>query len=346
MKTVLEPDFSHATTVLAKLFAEGGRLTTNSQGLSLGIRIAALISAGSSVKVSLEGITEFHGRAVHSMLSEVFSIFGVDHVNRMLLILADRSAPYALGLPLHVSEAVAHFREQEQKMPPQPVTPQVLGSDGEAAAPLTILPKPHQTKEPETFGAPPAKNEVEEVLESKIAKYAQAPTHIDDVSGESSVRLWDEDRLVVSISVSKDGTVRDITGVMRPREESNASGAGNWQDKMLGRMDAKCMQEATAARIKVEKSQEAATYEVDIDEKFRLSEWEEFVRWANSGLGVKTLGEHDAAWKAWQLRAAIQRGEVEASRQAAAGARRDKRLALVWVSIVWAGVCAVIFWRK
>jgi hypothetical protein len=298
MRTVPEPTFPEATAVLSRLVAPDGRITTHEQGLLLGRRIAELIDAGASVKVSLEGITEFHGPAVHSMLSEVFSLVGVDYANRKLVIVADRSAPYALGLPLHVSEAVAKFREQEQMMDPQPATTQVLGSDGEPAVTLTLLPKPLETKEPQTFGAPPVKNEVEEVL----AKQEGTGT-----SGKSSKWLND-------LQAAREKRLKDE------------------------------MEEA--ARVKVEKSQEPITYEVEMDEKARVREWEEFLRWAHSGLGVKTPVEHEAAWKAWQLRAAIQQGEIEYWAANTKAAKRNTVLALVWAGIAWAFAAAVVFWRK
>jgi len=251
MKTIPELDLSNATTVLASVFAEGGRLTTHAQGLSLGRRIHTLIDRGASVRVSLDGITEFHGPAVHSMLYELFSTFGVHFTNRKLAIVADRSAPYALGLPLHVSEATAKFREQEQGMKPEP------------GVALTVPPKPLVIKEPQTFASPLVKEEA-----------------------------------------------------------------------------------AAAARVNVEKSQEPISYEVEMDEKVRVNEWEEFVRWANSGLGAKTPVEHEAAWKAWQLRASIQQGEIEYWKANTKAAKRNTVLALVWSGIAWVFAASVVFFGR
>ena len=47
------------------------------------------------------------------------------------------------------------------------------------------------------------------------------------------------------------------------------------------------------------------------------------------------------------MRAAIQRSEVEYWVAQTKGARRDKRLALVWGGIFWLGAfLTIFFWRK
>lgn len=122
----------------------------------------------------------------------------------------------------------------------------------------------------------------------------------------------------------------------------------NYIDKVQAAREKRLAAEAEeAARIKGEKSQEPVTYEVDLDEKERVSERKEFERWS-SGICPKARDAiASAAWNAWQMRAALQRSEVEYWVAQTKGARRDKWIALVMAGIFCAGLCAMVFfWRK
>lgn len=262
------------TNVRAAIFGEDGRITTHAQGLLLGRRICSMIDRGASVSVVLEGISTFRGPAVHAMLAEVFSTFGVDHANKKLVFTMDPVPDYANQFALHVRAAVASFRELEQGMGPQPVVGEAF-TPGSGPEILTILPR-----QPEALAA-----------EERPGNY------IDDIQAAREKRLAED--------------------------------------------------AAKAPRIKVEKSEEPITYEVDLDEKERVRERREFERWASGICANASDTPASAAWTAWQMRAAIRRSEVEYWVAQTKGARRDKRIALVWAGIFWLGASLTIFfWRK
>ncbi|CAB4161842.1 hypothetical protein UFOVP783_1, partial [uncultured Caudovirales phage] len=79
----------------------------------------------------------------------------------------------------------------------------------------------------------------------------------------------------------------------------------------------------------------------------RVRERREFERWASGICANASDTPASAAWTAWQMRAAIRRSEVEYWVAQTKGARRDKRIALVWAGIFWLGASLTIFfWRK
>lgn len=123
---------------------------------------------------------------------------------------------------------------------------------------------------------------------------------------------------------------------------------GNYIDDIQAAREKRLAEDAAKApRIKVEKSEEPITYEVDLDEKERVRERREFERWASGICANASDTPASAAWTAWQMRAAIRRSEVEYWVAQTKGARRDKRIALVWAGIFWLGASLTIFfWRK